>query len=176
MNRKRMWILLALISVLALTCGTVAALMFRQTNALENQFEYARVSCRVEEAFDGEKKTSITVQNTGNIPAQIRVRLVSYWVSLEDDGSTRIVGIPSEPLEIEAADGWVAMGDNTFVYTSLIEPNAFTPNLLKRDLVLQEKDGYLQVVEVFADAIQGNPSNAVDDRNQAVAEQEDSEG
>ena len=39
--------------VFVLLCGTAFALMFRQTNVLQNQFDTAEVDCEVHEALDG---------------------------------------------------------------------------------------------------------------------------
>ena len=63
--------------VLVLLCGTTFALMYRQTQSVNNQLEAAYVACTVEESFNGQTKTEIAVKNTGNIDAYLRLRLVS---------------------------------------------------------------------------------------------------
>ena len=69
-KRKILTIILIVTLVGALTlCGTVLAYMFTQTEYKDNEFVPANVSCKVVEAFDGTQKTSIQVQNTGNIDA-----------------------------------------------------------------------------------------------------------
>ena len=150
-----------LLMVLILLCGTTFALMFRQTQPLNNQLEAAYVACTVEEDFDGEVKTRIVVKNTGNIDAYLRLRLVSYWI----DSSEKIVSKPSEMPTVTVADGWVVGSDNTYYYSIPVAPGAQTPNLLEKGtsitLVEDEEGGYLQVVEVFADAIQSKPAQAV---------------
>jgi hypothetical protein len=143
--------------VLILLCGTTFALMFRQTQPLNNQLEAAYVACTVEENFNGEIKTSIAVKNTGNIDAFLRLRLVSYWI----DSSGKIVSKPSEMPTVTVADGWVVGSDNTYYYSKPVAPGAQTPNLLKEGITLVDEGGYLQVVEVFADAIQSKPAQAV---------------
>lgn len=149
--------ILILLIILVLLCGTTFALMFRQTQPLNNQLEAAFVTCTVVEGFDGEKKTSITIKNTGNIDAYLRVCLVSYW----EDADGNILSKPSVMPELSKDNGWVAGSGNTYYYSQPIAPGSSTPNLLAAPLVLMEEDGSVQVVEVFADAIQSKPTDAV---------------
>ena len=142
--------------VLVLLCGTAFALMFRQTELLNNQFDPAVVDCAVDEKFNGTQKSEITVENTGNIDAYLRLRLVTYWV----DSNGNIVYKPSQTLTVSPTEDWIAGSDNTYYYPHPIAPDASTPNLLEEPLILVEEDGYFQVVEVFADAIQSKPAQA----------------
>lgn len=164
-NRTLKTVLLVLTPLLVLLCGTTFALMLRQTAPLDNQFEAAVVNCTVVESFNGTQKTSIAVKNNAptdqppsNIPAYLRVRLVSYWV--DSDGN--IVSKPSEMPDISVVNGWIKGADNTFYYPDPVDPGASTPNLLGAAIGLeQDPDGYRQVIEVFADAIQSKPAEAV---------------
>ena len=156
MERKILKTAIFILSViLVLLCGTTFALMYRQTQELNNQLEAAFVACTVGEDFDGVKKDSITVKNTGNIDAYLRVCLVSYWV----DGEGHIISKPSQILALSKADGWIAGTGNVYYYSKPIAPGDSTPNLLAAALNLEN----LQVVEVFADAIQSKPAEAVTD-------------
>lgn len=146
------------IAIVVLLCGTVMAYMLRQTEYKDNQFITAEVSCEVAEDFDGQQKTSIQVKNTGNIDSYIRIRLLSYWV--DDKGDT--VSKPSAELQIEATSEWVKGSNDTYYYKSPVAPNALTSNLLSSAILLEKDDnGYLQVIEVFAEAIQSKPEDAV---------------
>ncbi len=161
MNKNRILIITlitALVGALIL-CGTVLAYMFRQTEYKDNEFTPATVSCNVLEEFDGEQKTSIKVQNTGNIDAYLRVRFVSYWV----DADGNIVAKPSSMPEISVATGWLKGSNDTYYYQSVVTPNNSTGELLSHPISLdKDENGYLQVVEVFAEAIQSDPANAVE--------------
>ena len=166
MKPQHLRLVLVLLLVLTVVGGSVAALMFRQTNELTEKFEIAYVDCEVSETLSNQKdsKTAITVKNTGNIDAYIRVRLVTYWAQKADDGSLQIVGrSPAPSLNVVTGTDWVKGSDNTFYYNKAIAPNASTGNLLSQALPLQTEDGYLQVIEVFAEAIQSEPTQAITD-------------
>ena len=157
-SRKFLVFLTVVLSIIFVLCGTVIAYMFRQTEYKNNKFVPANVSCQVVEAFDGVEKTSIQVQNTGNIDAYLRVRLVSYWV----DADGNIVAKPSSMPEINMATGWIKGTNNTYYYTKPVSPAAQTGSLLSSPIILEEdENGSMQVIEVFAEAIQSKPYNAV---------------
>lgn len=157
-SRKFLVFLTVVLSIIFVLCGTVIAYMFRQTEYKNNKFVPANVSCQVVEAFDGVEKTSIQVQNTGNIDAYLRVRLVSYWV----DADGNIVAKPSAMPALNIATGWIKGANNTYYYTKSVSPSAHTGSLLSSPMILEkDENGYLQVVEVFAEAIQDDPRKAV---------------
>lgn len=159
--KKRRLLLVLLIVALALSLfiiGTVLAYMFRQTEYKDNEFVPANVSCKVVEEFDGVQKTSIHIQNTSNIDVYLRLRLVSYWV----DADGNIVAKPSSMPEINMATGWIKGTNNTYYYTKPVSPTAQTGSLLSSPIILEkDENGHAQVLEVFAEAIQSKPYNAV---------------
>ena len=159
-SRILLIILIASLVVSLILCGTVLAYMFKQTEYKNNEFIPATVSCKVVEEFDGKQKTSIKVQNTGNIDAYLRVRFVSYWV--DSDGN--VVAKPSSMPEINMAAGWLKGENNTYYYKTPVSPTNQTESLLSSPITLEkDADGYMQVIDVFAEAIQSKPHNAVSD-------------
>lgn len=164
MNPKAKRILLwALLVSLILVCGVTIAYLYRTTNDVKNVFIPGKVDCEVTESFDKNSgvKSSITVKNTGNIDAWLRVRLVSYWVDANGD----IMPVASEMPRVSIANGWHDHENNTYIYTTPVAPDGVTENLLGSNITLTTKtvDGVTcyQVVEVFADAIQSKPADAV---------------
>ena len=156
-NKNLIIILIAGLIVFLSLCGAVIAYMFRQTEYNDNQFTPAEVSCDVLESFDGEKKTSIQVKNTGNIDAYLRVRLVSYWV----DADGNVVAKPSSLPSFVPNNGWVKGSYDTYYFATPVAPNASTVSLLTDAITLRQEDGCMQVIEVFAEALQSKPTNAV---------------
>lgn len=143
--------------------GTVLAYMLKATDTKTNLFTPAVVSCEVQEITDPQvtEKSSIKVRNTGNIEAYIRLRFVSYWVRTSDDGKAQITSMPSEMPEINLTPDWVKGENDTYYCRSPIAPGELTDELLASNITLSEKDGCQQVIEVFAEAIQSRPAEAV---------------
>jgi len=156
-RRSKYMVLTTVLITIFVLCGSVLAYMFSRTDYRNNIFTRGKVSCEVVENFDGEQKTSIKVRNTGNIDEYLRVKFVSYWV----DESGNVVAKPSEMPEITAASGWIRGSSNVFYYESPIKPEDATPELLSAPIVLRTEDGCVQVLEVFAEAIQSEPVNAI---------------
>ena len=159
-NKRLITIVTALVLLGLVLCGTVISYMFHISEQKNNIFTPANVSCEVLEEFKDNQKSSIVIENTSNIAAYLRLRLVSYWV---DDGGN-IVAKPSQMPSFTIATGWMAGSDDTYYYISPIKPDDKTPNLLADDekIVLEQEDGYSQVVEVFAEAIQSKPTTAIE--------------
>lgn len=159
-------VLVSLILVLGLVVGSTFAYMHDESDKKTNTFQFVEVSCEVEEVFDGQQKTSIKVQNTGDTDAFIRVKLVSYRVNEAGD---RIGGTATVPA-FTLASGWFQK-DGYYYYNTAVEAGAFTPEMLGSPITLVEyddADGGKQVIEVMAEAIQaGGPEG--DDAAAALA-------
>lgn len=171
-KRTHTVLLLALILVLAATAGVTLAFMFKKAGA-DNQFTPAQVTCQVSETLDGQTytqgshtghaKSDIRVENTGNVPAFLRLRLVSYWV----DGDGQVVGLPSQMPELTVDTScWIAGGGDTYYYTAPVAPGERTAPLCSHVIRLAESkdradNTIYQVLDVFAEAIQAAPEEAV---------------
>jgi len=158
---KRRLVPVALLIVLLLTCSTVYAYMFAKSQTAETAFVPAQVSCKVSETFENNIKSSITVTNTGNIPAYVRVRLVTYWV----DGEGNVAPLASPSLTVSVDESkWLTGSNNTFYYKTPVASEAQTSDLLNGGSIkLKTEEGYAQVVDVFAEAIQADPTKAVEE-------------
>ena len=163
---KRMkWLAALLIAASALLVfvGPASAYMRKQTEVVENVFVGTKVACKVNEVYENNQKTSITVQNTGDVKAYIRLRIVSYWI----DSSNEIVfgTSPAVSFDWNTTD-WFKIGDQ-YYYKKPGAPGNSTAELFAKDgkIVLGtsvvEGGTERQVVEVFAEAIQGIPTDAV---------------
>lgn len=167
MKRKNLMRMAIVVAVaLMLLCGTTLALMFKQTSLVTNQFEPAFVDCLVHEQTNtgtemASAKSSIKVENTGNIPAYIRVRFVSYWI--DDNG--HIMGKASDMPTVTYDESTWFEHNGIYYCRTPIAVGELTPELLTSGktikLRVDAETGYRQVVEVFADAIQSKPEKAV---------------
>ena len=160
--KLRKGLILALLLLLAISTagGSVWAYMIKRTQTEENKFTPAVVTCELHEVknADTTRKSSIKVENTGNVDAYLRVRLVSYWV---DEGGD-IVSKPSQVPVFTPGPGWMAGSGNTYYYQMPVSPGDSTHELLGSVITLTSSaEGYRQVGEVFAEAIQAQPAFAV---------------
>lgn len=152
-------LIFSLLLVATMAIGGSMAFLTTQTNAVVNTFTPAQVSPKVEEDFNGTVKSSITVQNTGDIDAYIRVKLVTYRVNNDGDH----IGGTAEIPNFTPGAGWVER-DGYYYYTRPVAPNDSTGNLLGTSITLQEytdADGGKQAIDVMAEAIQSTPASAV---------------
>ena len=156
---KRRLVPVAILLALVVVCGSVFAYMFMRTDPKGAQFIPAKVSCQVYDVTSGNQITDVTVKNTGNIPAYLRVRLVTYWVN----GDGNVVPKDSLPLSLSYdTTNWVAGSGNTYYYKLPVNPNAVTTNLFaaSASITLASDGEYKQRVDIFGEAIQALPTTA----------------
>lgn len=160
---SRKVIVLAIAVVLLLSATVTGTLMYlvSKTTAVTNTFEPATVTCEVQEKFDGTVKKNVTVKNTSNIDAYLRVKLVTYRVNADGE---RIGGTAVIP-NFTPGEGWFEK-DGFYYYKSPVALNK-TPatNLIGNDGITlveyTDADGGRQVIEVIAEAIQSVPASVV---------------
>lgn len=132
--RNRAILLIASIAlVCALAAAGAVAFLIDNTEAVKNEFTPSHVTCAVEESFDGTTKTNVQIKNTGDIPAYIRVALVTYCVDGEGnvDGTKTATIIPSFTM----GDGWVKSGEY-YYFTKPVAAGALTDTALIGSITL----------------------------------------
>lgn len=158
---KRSGILLAAVIVLlAGAVGGTWAFLVAQSEPVQNNFTYAHVRCTIDEKFDGTTKSDVKIQNTGDISAYIRARIVVTW----KDANGIVSAVPVKNTDYTIAfngEKWTQQGDYWYCKTA-VDAKDFTPVLITKC----EKTGnapkdYDLSVEILADAIQSEPANAV---------------
>lgn len=156
-------LLLAVILLAGAVIGTTVAYLTTKTNAIENVFTYAQVSCAVDEKFDGTTKSDVRIQNTGNIDAYIRATYVVNWL----DEAGNIVPASSVPKDIytvqitETSTDWKKGNDGYYYYMKPVAPGDFTAgSLIGYKVTYPENRKYTLQVEIIASAIQSQPASA----------------
>ena len=160
---SRKVIVLAIAVVLLLSATVTGTLMYlvSKTTAVTNTFEPATVICEVQENFDDTVKKNVTVKNTSNIDAYLRVKLVTYRVNADGERIGGTAAIPS----FTPGEGWFEK-DGFYYYKNPVAPDA-TPvtDLIGKDGITlveyNDADGGKQVIEVIAEAIQSVPTSVV---------------
>lgn len=159
-SKKTGTLLFSLVLLLTMMVGGTLAYLTIQTKPVVNQFTPSHVSCTVKEDFDGTTKRNVNVTNTSDIPAYIRVKLVSYRVN---DQGQHIGGTADLPA-FTLGTGWVKNGEY-YYYTQPVAAGASPTANLTDSMTLTgpytDADGGKQVIEVMAEAIQSVPTSAV---------------
>lgn len=155
-------LLTAAVLLIGTVVGSTVAYLIAQTDAVENTFEYAKVSCEVKEDFNGNTKENVQITNTGSTDAYIRATYVVNWL----DAQGNIVASDPEGYSYTLTENpdrvWTKGTDGYFYYLSPVAPDASTPgSLLTCTVTRPENPEYRLSVEILADAIQSEPANAV---------------
>ena len=166
MKNKKSFLSLLLVAVLfvAAISGSASAYMKTRTPFVENEIVPASVSCEVREVFEDNKKTSITVKNTGNIDAYIRVCIVSYAENVVDGAQQPVADFTAAPDVPYDESKWIKGGNNIYYYTEKVAKDGVVEFLKEGEVISlgATTEGNNMVVEVFAEAIQAEPSSAVE--------------
>lgn len=159
---KRSGILLAAVIVLlAGAVGGTWAFLVAQSEPVQNNFTYAHVRCTIDEKFENGVKSDVKIQNTGDIPAYIRARIVVTWKDANGNVSSTVPVKDSDYTITFNGEKWTQQGDYWYCKTA-VNPDDFTPVLItKCEKTGDAPEGYDLSVEILADAIQSEPANAV---------------
>lgn len=177
-KRKILIPIIVAVAVIAIvvSVSSVIAYMFRKSPELTNNFVPAEVNCNVVETFADNKKTSVMVENTGNVKAYIRMRVVTLW----QDSKGNPVGRTSPAIKFgsdwkyDAANWIYDPKEMTFYHKSPVEVGQTTKDLLKLEgsfegiklnAVTETYDGvnytYHPTIVFISEAIQSAPDDAV---------------
>lgn len=154
---------LALVLILGAAVGGTLAYLVTQTNSLTNTFEPSHVSCAIEETFNGTTKSDVIVQNTGDIDAYIRAKVVITW---KDNDGNVYAAAPEENRDYTISyneSDWTENGGYWY-YNSAVTPEKSTNNLINTCALTANSAapaGYALSVEILAEAIQAEPAAAV---------------
>lgn len=155
---------------IAAAVGLTFAFMFKKAEKT-NRFIPAEVSCAVREKTDGSEvtgiaavgseKSDIRVENTGNVREFLRLKMVSYYVDANGD----IVGtVSSQYPTLSLKNGWIAGANHTYYYPFPTDPGGMTEILCEPFSLghtqLENGTTVYQVIEVIAEAVQAEPSDA----------------
>ena len=169
-SKKSLTALIALILIICLAVGGTVAFIVTQTQAVKNTFTPSDVEVKIQEVFQDNIKSSITVLNVDDpdkedVPCYIRVKLVSNI----QDNHDNVLG--AAPLgEISLGKDWIDGRDGCYYYKNVVAVGDSTSNLLAEGANITLTEG--QVVEVLAEGIQAMPKQAVIDAwGQTIADQ-----
>ena len=162
MKRKWLGTLVALALVLCIAGGATLEFLTVTTPSLTNVFQYGHVTCKVDETFQDNVKTDVSIRNTGDTEAYIRVKLVFTWKDKDGNVSAQPVKTGDYTLDLKE-DGWFEK-DGYYYAKAPVAPKENTPVLIEKctEVAANAPDGYTLSLEILADAIQSTPTRAVE--------------
>lgn len=161
LNGRLTAMVIATVMLLALAIGGTVAWLTDTSPAVVNTFTPSHVSCEVVEDFNDQTgvKSKVQVKNTSDIPAFIRVKLVTY----RTNGKGEHIGGTADLPSFTPGEGWQEH-NGYYYYTQPVQPQNFT-GILIDEIQLQDPytdaDGGRQAIDVMAEAIQSMPATAV---------------
>lgn len=173
-HKRSFMLLLSVVMIISSVVLGVVAYILATSGALENLFTPAYVTCEVvgtnsnplnDNVTDGHIE-NVSVQNTGNIDAYIKTKVVVVWKN-EDRDLHASSPVENTDYKIEYATdvAWQKGSDGFYYFLNSVAPDEYTDVLITSCVQLdsaQVPDGYYLSVEVIASAVQTKYPKAVD--------------
>lgn len=162
-NKKLVVLLAALALTACVVIGTTVAYLVDTAGPVKNIFQPTKVECSIDEGFDEKVKENVTVENTGEVDAYIRVAIVVTWKNYENGDVYAKAPVQGTDYTIDLNNtNWVVK-DGYYYYTKPVKAGDSTEVLIKECKPVEGKtpDGYGLNVEILAEAIQSEPAEAV---------------
>ena len=158
-------LVICLILLLMISVGGTIAFVVTHTSEIRNTFTESVVKCEVDETFENNVKSNVSIKNTGDTTAYIRAFVNVTWMN--ESGQVASVSPKSTDYMIEySTSGWLKGSDGYYYYSSPVQPNDKTAVLINSCRLLEtasSPDGYYLSVEIVCSAIQSTPVSVVSD-------------
>lgn len=159
---KREFVLVMSVALLILgVVGGSLAYLFTSTEDVVNTFTPADVTPTINEDFDGDVKSNVTVTNSGNTDAYIRAAVVITWV---DEAGNVVANAEGHTYECNynlTADGWFVGEDGFYYYSKPVAAKNSTGVLINSARVTAGTEYQLNI-EIMAQTIQAVPASVVE--------------
>ena len=158
-------LVICLILLLMISVGGTIAFVVTHTSEIRNTFTESVVKCEVDETFENNVKSNVSIKNTGDTTAYIRAFVNVTWMN--ESGQVASVSPKSTDYMIEySTSGWLKGSDGYYYYSLPVQPNDKTAVLINSCQLLETAsapDGYYLSVEIVCSAIQSTPVSVVSD-------------
>lgn len=150
-------ILVTALSLALLLIGTSLTMAYLndRTDTARNNLQFAHVSCQVEETFSNGTKSNVSIKNTSDTDAYIRVILAAVWLNADGDITAPAVATP-----VFTATDWFVQ-DGIYYYKLPLAPDESTTNLID-SFTMPTQTGLTYELHIIASAIQATPEAVSD--------------
>lgn len=162
--KKPSALLLALVALLGAVVGSTVAYLWTNSDAITNTFSPSHVTCKIEETFENDVKSNVSVKNTSDIEAYIRATYVVTWKDAGGNIAPQQPGEGDYTIALNATD-WFKGSDGYYYHKAPVAAGANTKVLINTCSPVAGKapEGYTLNVEILASAIQSVPSKVVEE-------------
>ncbi|MBE6541308.1 MAG: hypothetical protein E7672_02545 [Ruminococcaceae bacterium] len=155
---KKLYILLFSLAVLLIgTVGGTVAYLVREGGAAAGIFDKAVVSCEVTENSAGDA----VIRNTGDTDVFVRAFILVNW---KDEAGNVYSHSPKKDIDYSieySSDKWFADENGFVYYAEELAPGDEVILCSSAQLLTELPEGYDLVTEIYAEAIQSEPADAV---------------
>lgn len=150
-------IVVTALSLALLLIGTSLTMAYLndRTDTARNNLQFAHVSCQVEETFSNGTKSNVSIKNTSDTDAYIRVILAAVWLNADGDITAPAVATP-----VFTATDWFVQ-DGIYYYKLPLAPDESTTNLID-SFTMPTQTGLTYELQIIASAIQATPEAVSD--------------
>lgn len=143
LNNRALILLASLVLIVGMAAGGTVAWLITNTGAVQNTMVPASVPITINETVKGTTKSAVTVTNTGNTDAYIRVAIVANAV---DSAGNVIAG--DHPAYTVNPTNWTQIG-NYYYYNGIVSSGESTAELFTGDVNFADGE-----VNILAESIQ----------------------
>lgn len=150
-------IVVTALSLALLLIGTSLTMAYLndRTDTARNNLQFAHVSCQVEETFSNGTKSNVSIKNTSDTDAYIRVILAAVWLNADGDITAPAVATP-----VFTATDWFVQ-DGIYYYKLPLAPDETTTKLIG-SFPMPTQTGLTYELQIIASAIQATPEAVSD--------------
>lgn len=157
--KKTLITLVSLLAVLCVTVGGTLAYLATTSGPVTNTFNSTSVTTKVNEEFKNNKKTDVTIQNTGSTDAYIRAAVVVTWQ--DKDGNVYGTQPVSGDYSMQIGSGWTKGSDGFYYWKGSVAPGKSTGELIEECTYIKGAPaGYSLSVEIMGSGIQSKGKDA----------------
>lgn len=154
-------IVVTALSLALLLIGTSLTMAYLndRTDTARNNLQFAHVSCQVEETFSNGTKSNVSIKNTSDTDAYIRVILAAVWLNADGDITAPAVATP-----VFTATNWFVQ-DGIYYYELPLAPDESTTDLIgsfPMPTPMPTQTGLTYELQIIASAIQATPEAVSD--------------
>lgn len=153
-SKKPLTLFVALVLLLTLAVGGSLAWLVSNDD-VTNTMVPGQVPIKIDEEISGTTKTKITIQNTGNIDAYIRVAVVANMV--DEQGNVTVGTAPT----LNLGKDWQPLDDGYYYYKGIVAPKASTTSLGSIDFTNAEVNILAESIQVLG-GVKSDGSASVD--------------